>query len=117
MPIPMDKIPTCEAAKRNDPRYHVCDSVKELRRERKRRNRSPKTREELEYALSAHDRIAAVSAEIRAKAGLEPLEDNVLIRGYRSRLAEIGPAKRKAKSSPADPIADIARRRKQLEQE
>ena len=114
MKVPIGLIPTCDPLKRDDERYHVCDSIKELRRERKRRNRAPKSREELEHALAGHDRMLAVSTEIRSRHGKGPLDDNSIIRGYRAKLEALGrPVERKA----ADPLADIAKRRRQLEHE
>lgn len=80
----------------------------------------------IETALAAHDRLQAISTEIRGAAGLEPLPEGEAVQAWRGRLAllESKPkakprkaAKCKAELSPSDWVAEIARRRRQLERE
>jgi hypothetical protein len=59
-------------------------------------------REQLEAALLAHDRIQAVSDEIRARAGLPPVPENSITKGARDRLALLV-AKDAAKGSKRKP--------------
>jgi hypothetical protein len=62
---------------------------KEWKRERKRRNRPPKTREELEHRLAVHERFMAESTAIRERHGLPPLKENSITTMHRAALAAL----------------------------
>jgi hypothetical protein len=79
--------------------------LKDFWREKKRRNRAPKTREELESALAVHDRFMAISTEIRERAGLPPLVERDQVKRWRADLA----AKPQAKAKKPRKVATGAR--------
>lgn len=69
-------------------------------------------------------RIREESDAIRARKGLEPVPDNEIVCGARSRLAELEakPSKRKAAApkrelTPAERVSAAAKRRRELERE
>lgn len=85
-----------------------------------------KTRAELESALDAHDRIQAISDEIRSRSGLPPLPENGIVTGWRLALEKApaarkvkakAPAVRQAELTPAAQVAAIRRRREAHEAE
>lgn len=59
------------------------------------------TRSQLETALASRDRIAAISAEIRARHGLPPVPEGPTITAARARLAGMGKPRRKPTPKPA----------------
>lgn len=81
-------------------------------------------REQLERALASHDRIQAISDEIRARHGLEPVPENQIIQAARERMAllatrEAGKRTRKPsratsreKLTSAELAADLAKRKR-----
>jgi hypothetical protein len=100
--------------------------LKDFLREKKRRNRPPKTREELEHALAVHERSLAAANEVRSRLGMDPLAENQSVKGWRAKLAALPEPKRKAKRAapkaqapltPSQRVAALARRRRELERE
>lgn len=61
-------------------------SLADWLKERKKRNRPPKTRVELEAALDASDRIHAISTHIRRRHKLPPLPESRSARAWRAAL-------------------------------
>ena len=89
------------------------------------RNRSmaKMPREQLSSAVDTYDRILAESTAIRARHGLAPVVDGETIRAARKRLAEL-PARKTRKRAkcqgaltPDGQLAEIAKRRREIERE
>lgn len=79
----------------------------------RKRERPPKTRDELERALAASERAAALSREIRAQAGLPPVEPNGIADEWRRMLAATSTpkvARGKARLSLTDRVGELERR-------
>jgi hypothetical protein len=76
----------------------------------------------MQSALVAHDRILAISTEIRKRHGLEPLGDSQAVKLWRAKV-DAAPALRKASAkrqadlSGPDWVADVARRRRKIDAE
>lgn len=80
--------------------------------------------EQLRAALAAHDRIMAVSTEIRARHGLEALPESDAVSSWRVRLVELetkAPARAKAPRTVAltvdEQLAELAKRRRRIDRE
>lgn len=69
---------------------------------------------QLADALAAHDRVMALSCEIRERSGLAPLDDNQLISEARARMSR---SKAPVVLQGADALADLVRRRRRLERD
>ncbi|MBS1863029.1 MAG: hypothetical protein JSS68_15110 [Actinobacteria bacterium] len=87
----------------------VTKGQRERNRPMRRMNRA-----QLTNALAAHDRIQAISDEIRRRHGLAPVPENVIVREARARLAAF---KAPRVLSPSEALAELVKRRQKLDRE
>jgi len=81
-------------------------------------------RERVEAAIAAHDRIQAISDEIRTRHGLEPVAESEIVQSWRLRLLELNSKPSKSRKSkpatvltPTERLADLSKRRRQHRRE